>query len=304
LDYKPLTIDMFYFKNGQGQVNGSWDSYKTSSDVYGFNANYQLSDPMNTVVEAYMFSRINGNAAGSTTATTASDRNDTLYVPGLRASTNPVKGLNVQGELAWQLGQHPVGAAPGHTIAEHRDAMAAQFMASYALPVLDKYKPTVNAAYTYVSGDKNGTVNHDQDGVKSAKTYSAWDPFNEAQGSGTIYNTLFPLTDMHIVSVGASVNPLEDVTTSFTWSGLWAATPFSSQNPLALFQPDGGTTTISPAHTHDSGLGNEYDVNLTYNYTEDVTFGVSLGWFVPGNVFTKANDNTASQALGSVAVKF
>ena len=29
------------------------------------------------------------------------------------------------------------------------------------------------------------------------------------------------------------------------------------------------------------------DVNLTYNYTEDVTFGVSLGWFVPGDVFTE-----------------
>ena len=49
------------------------------------------------------------------------------------------------------------------------------------------------------------------------------------------------------------------------------------------------------------GLGNEYDVNLNYNYTEDVTFGVSLGWFVPGNVFTDANTDTASQAIADVA---
>ena len=75
---------------------------------------------------------------------------------------------------------------------------------------------------------------------KSAKTYTAWDPFNEIQGGGTIYNTLFPLTNMHILSLGASANPLEDVTAAFTWSGLWAAAPYSAQNPLALIiQPDG-----------------------------------------------------------------
>ena len=36
--------------------------------------------------------------------------------------------------------------------------MAAQLLASYALPVLDKYKPTVNGSFTYVSGDNNGTA--------------------------------------------------------------------------------------------------------------------------------------------------
>jgi hypothetical protein len=306
LDYKPLTIDMFYFKNGQLKLNGNPQSDNSSSDVYGINANYQLNDPMSTVVETYLFTRFNGNSS-VTAGTTTSDKGDKLYVPGLRASTNPIKGLNVQGEVAWQVGQHPVGPAAGTTEAENRSAMAAQLLASYALPVMDKYKPTVNASYTYVSGDKNGGVNHNQDGVKSAKTYSAWDSFNEAQGSGTIYNTLFPLSNMHIISAGASVNPLEDVTLAATWSGLWAATAYNAQNPIALFQPDGGTTTISPAvaaGNKKTSLGNEFDANMTYNYTEDVTFGVSLGWFVPGQEFAKSNRTTASQALANVAVKF
>ena len=113
LDYKPLTIDMFYFKNSEALLNGNPNSDKSSSDVYGLNANYQLNDPMATVVEGYMFSRFNGNdldhhnTGGS--PTTQPDKSDTLYVPGLRASTNPIKGLNVQGEVAWQLGNHPVG---------------------------------------------------------------------------------------------------------------------------------------------------------------------------------------------------
>ena len=66
-----------------------------------------------------------------------------------------LKGLNVQGELAWQLGNHPCSTILVDNESENRDAMAAQVMASYALPVLEKYKPSVNASYTYVSGDKN-----------------------------------------------------------------------------------------------------------------------------------------------------
>ena len=52
------------------------------------------------------------------------------------------------------------------------------------------------------------------------------------------------------------------------------------------------------------GLGNEYDVNLTYNYTEDVTFGVSLGWYVPGSALYSQNRDAASQAIASLGVKF
>jgi hypothetical protein len=306
LDYKPLTIDMFYFKNQQNLVNGNPGAHTTSSDVYGVNANYQLNDPMSTVVEAYLFTRFDGsnNYAAQGTPNVPTNKGDTLFVPGLRASTNPIKGLNVQGEVAIQGGSHPVQQVGTlNDMNQRREAMAAQLLASYSLPVLDKYKPAVNASYTYVSGDStsaSGTSNH-------RTNYTAWDPFNEIQGGGTIYNTLYPLSNMHILAVGASANPLEDVTTSLTWSALWAADHYSTTNPLALYQPDGGLTTITPATNNSSkktGLGNEYDINLSYAYTEDVTFGVSVGWYVPGDALSKYNRNTASQALANVAVKF
>jgi len=311
LDYKPLTIDLFYFKNGQSTTNGFWGGDKASSDVYGVNANYQLSDPMNTLLEAYLFSRINGNGfTGSETGISNSpfDHGDTLYVPGLRVSTNPIKGLNTQAEIAWQLGNHPVGTtgvAPNNQEVERRQAMAAQLMASYSLPVLEKYKPTLNASYTYVSGDKNANLNNNEDSVKSTKTFTAWDPFNESQGSGTIYNTLFNLSNMQIVSVGATVNPLEDVTVGATWSGLWEVARVGLQNFPVLVQPDGGFIIPATTSKRDPrGLGNEYDANVSYAYTEDVTFGVSVGWFVPGPVFQSVNRNVASQAMADVAVKF
>jgi len=252
-----------------------------------------------------------GNGAISVAG--GSDKGDTMYVPGLRASTNPVKGLNVQGEVAWELGNHPVvtGGSSSNE-AEHRDAFAAQALATYSLPVLEKYKPSVNASYTYVSGDKSAANNADNtNGAKIAKTYSAWDEFNTIQGAGTIYRSIFPMSNENIVSVGASANPLEDVTTAFTWSNLWAADRNSANNPLLVYQPNEGTQLyeIPTVPTTNSkkdvrGLGNEYDVNLTYNYTEDVTFGVSLGWFVPGAELAATNRDTASQAIANLAVKF
>jgi len=311
LDYKPLTISMIYFKNAQTLVNGNPNSDRTSSDVYGYNANYQLSDPWTTVVEQYLFTRINGNQEGATVgsqATPPEDKGNTLFVPGLRASTNPVKGLNVQGEVAWQLGNeevNPGGTSTSPQEAEHRDAMLAQLMASYALPVLDKYKPSVNASWTYVSGDKNPTENYDNDAIKSAKYDSAWDEFNTIQGEGTIYRSLFLMSNENILSVGASASPLEDVTAAVTWSGIWNVDPISAQNPLTILQPDGSATfsgSVGPKNAY--WLGNETDINLTYNYTEDVTFGLSVGWFVPGDVFSPEVHDTASQAIANVGVKF
>jgi hypothetical protein len=316
LDYKPLTISLIYFKNGEKDeaIMGHFSKYtiggedNQSSDVYGYNASYQLGDAMNTVVEQYLFARINGvgfDEIGGSSYGYNTAKGSTMYVPGLRASTNPIKGLNVQGEIAWELGSIPVVA--GDTLEnEHRDAMAAQVLASYALPVMDKYKPTVNASWTYVSGDKNSALNYGADAVKSAKTYSAWDEFNTIQGAGTIYRAIFPLSNENIISFGASVNPLEDVTAGVTWSGLWALEPYGLQNPGYLIQPDGSyiTETANDANVKGYWLGNETDVNLTYNYTEDVTFGLSLGWFVPGDVFSPNQHVTAQQAIANVGVKF
>jgi len=308
-----LTISMIYFKNDQNELNGTPLADKSSSDVYGLDANYQLSDPWSTVVEGYMFSRINGTESFSSNGldqdvTAPNDKDNKLFVPGLRASTNPTKSLNIQGEVAWQLGQQVVDdTATGITQqeAEHREAMAAQVLATYTLPFMDKYKPTVNAAFTYASGDKDGTNNYKDTPFKSAKYYTAWDEFNTIQGAGTIYRSLFNLSDEDIVSVGASVAPLEDVTAAVTWSGIWAPVPYSTTNPLSIYQPDSdGALVLSPETGKGHDVGNETDINLTYNYTEDVTFGLNLGWFVPGNAFSLNNRDTASQAIANVSVNF
>ncbi|MBF0510895.1 MAG: alginate export family protein [Candidatus Omnitrophica bacterium] len=311
LDYKPLTIDLIYFKSQQSvqSIRGLAGLRSgQSSSVYGYNLNYQLNDAWNTVVEQYLFSSIIGKGCLNncdSIGIAGENKGNKLYVPGLRASTNPIKGLNIQGELAFQAGDQNV-KQNNKVAAEPVRAMAAQVMASYSLPILTKYKPTLNMSYTYLSGDKRQYENYSASGDKDAKHFTAWSPLEGSIGSGTIYGTLYPMSNLNILSGGASVSPLEDVTASFTWSNLWAADSYNTNNPLLIFQPNEGTGVLNPATktTGERGLGNEYDVNVKYNYTEDVSFGVTVGWYVPGDALSNLNRDTASQAIADVAVKF
>jgi len=73
---------------------------------------------------------------------------------------------------------------------------------------------------------------------------------------------------------------------------------------LTLVQPDGTDTSALSINTNKRALGHEVDLDVVYDYTEDVKIGASLGWFFPGNVFTSANDDAASQALVNAKVTF
>jgi hypothetical protein len=292
LDYKPLTIDLFYGKIDQNGVIGrplGTNGHKDDNDVYGINTNYQLGDAMNTVVEAYLFGRNNH----STNVGASNNKTDRLWIPGLRASTNPIKGLNVQVEGAVQRGSAVTTDAT--TGAANRQAYGFQAMASYALPVaeLEKYKPTISGSYTYVSGDRDF-------GLADNKN-SAWDPFFENQAGGTIYNTLFNLSNLRILNATVSASPLADVTTSLSWNSLWTAQR-NSTGTMTLIEPD-GTNQVVAVNTNKQ-LGNEFDGSIVYQYTEDVKFGLTLGWFAPGNAFTVRNDAAAKQAIASVGVNF
>lgn len=292
-NYDPLTIDMlaaivdnnstgFYAQDSTDDVN-----------LYGINANYKLSDKWNTVAEAYFFAKMDRtNEASSSTQR----KNDAVYVPGFRVSTNPIKGLNVQAELAWQRGTYQFSTASNST---KREALGGQFIASYLLPFekTAKYEPVVTYAYTYASGDKDLT----SAGVPG-KTYTGWDSMFEDVAGGKIYNSLFDLTNVHVNEFSFSAKPVQDITAKLTWTML--ALDKKIVGPTwARTLPDGDSVSFG-VKDDKKGLGNELDVDLTYDYTEDVSIGLSAGWYMPGNLFTDANEKTASQLLTSMSVAF
>ena len=292
-DYNPLTIDLFAAKADANNSLGV-GSQKDDVDLYGVNGNYHLGDEMDTTIEAYFFSKFDRSLNVSTTGSKA----DTVYTPGLRASTNPVKGLNLQAEAAWQRGNKVVVAGDS----QQRDAFGAQVITNYQVPLEQtaKWNPVITGVYTYTSGDSNpGNVRAANQ--VSTNRWTAWDPMFEDQAGGTIYNSLFDLTNSHIASASAQVNPIEDVTAKVTWTGLWLDKEVKSST-FSMRQPDG--VGISPKVTTNKDIGYEVDADLMYDYTEDVQLGLSLGWFVPGNFFDSANNENAKQAIAKVGVAF
>lgn len=309
-DYNPLTIDVFAALVDENTTTGV--DIDDDVNLYGINANMQLGDEMNTIVEGYFFVK-HSDAAES--VGTAGLKSDVIYVPGLRASTNPISGLNLQAEVAWQRGRITDPNGDGSVDNIDREAMAGQLIANYAVPVSEQYNPMLTAVYTYTSGDKNVTNNNPlntastpQRTPASGETYTAWDPMYEDQSGGTIYNSLFNLTNSHIVVLSGQVTPLEDVTTKLSWTGLWLDKDVQG-GTMTLVQPDvvaGQSVNVSSS---ENEIGQEVDLDITYAYTEDVEFGLNLGYFFTGDLFGKAtsgpiSDDNASQALANVAVAF
>lgn len=321
LDYDPLTIDFFVAKidSNLSTVGPGADD---DVDLYGGNAHYNLGDSRNTEVETYFFARIN-KASEDTVAGTEPD---SVYAPGLRASTNPIKGLNVQGEVAWQFGNKATTQTAGTDRADNqkREAMAAQVITSYAIDheKVNKWKPVVASWYTFLSGDANPADRSNRASpAASGENYTAWDPMFEDQSGGTIYNTLFDYSNAHLAGGSLQVTPIEDVIAKFSFTGIWLHheidTPRGCDGVagcnLTLRQPD-GTTIVTTDITTNTHVGNELDVDFIYNYTEDVQFGASLGWFFPGKLFDRpvgsteaekhGNDDTAKQIIVNADIIF
>jgi hypothetical protein len=281
LDYNPLTIEAFYalIDNGAGLTQTS-EQFQDNRDVVGVYATYALGDDMDSAVETYFFKSTDRNASG--------DNDNVIKVYGFRASSNPFEGLSVSGEFAIQGGQTSAG--------KRRESYAWQFVSNYSIPLMEEYNPILSYSFTKVGGDDNAS-----DGDTSA-----WDPFFEAQGGGTIYNTLFNLTDMIIHTVSLETVPMEDLTATLSWSGLWTQQDTTDRSSLTLNNPDGTTYAVQTTDIKDneSELGQEVDLGLSYAYTEDVTIGANFGWFFPGAIFLDEYEEVAKQAIVTLGVNF
>ena len=183
-----------------------------------------------------------------------------------------------------------------------RQATAAQLIANYALPIakIEKYNPMIMGAYTYVSGESHPNEAGNSP-IGDDTRYTAWDPMFENQAGGTIYNSIFNLSNAHIITAKASAKPIEDVTASVQLDNLWLDKEVQG-GVLPIVRPDG--STLNTAGTTNLFLGSELGLGLAYAYTDDVTLGAKLNWFTPGAAFSSDNQNVASQVLVNANVNF
>ena len=303
LNYDPLVIDVVYAVIEHNNVgvaeSNDW------INLYGINAGYQFADKWNTLAEGYFWSKDDSSAKYIGT-NTAVDKLDSVQTIGGRISTMPNSKLNIQQEIAYQFGTKVSPVTTG-IVERDRSAWAAQSVVMVTPGW--KYTPTFGLIYSYFSGD----ANRDSNGLaaNAGKTYHAWDPMFENQTNGHIINALFPQSNAHNIDMMGKFSPIEDVWLQLDYVYLLMAKASSISGIMDMNDYDG---TGYYFNAGKKALGQEIDVNLIYNYTEDVQFGLLCGWFFPGKAIASDNvdagtlshkqGETATEAIASCKVSF
>lgn len=287
LNYDPLVIDAFWAKIEENNVFGATGALlaeKDDVDAFGVNARYDFGGKYKTIGELYWFGKVDSSNNDIAHLDKKATRVNNI---GARVEVSPTERLNLQGELAWQFGKTN-NVLLTNTVKQN--AMAAQGIARYALDM--KYDPVLMAIYTYYSGNRDNVGGQ------------AWDPMYENQTAGHIINFLFNASNAHNLNLRASIVPVKDMTLSLDYVWLNLAQEVSA---LAVFNPahtsSGALTSTNLGKKH---LGDEIDVTLKYDYTEDVQLGLLAGWFKPGNVFTKGGTSVTDvkELIASCKVSF
>ena len=99
-------------------------------------------------------------------------------------------------------------------------------------------------------------------------------------------------TNQEFVQLKGSIQPMSDLTLEGSTTFLW--------NDASVHTVS--TNLGSPVKSKD--IGWELDLQATYDYTEDVTFGLLAGWFFPGSFYSSLGQNTAVDVVSSVKVTF
>lgn len=132
-------------------------------------------------------------------------------------------------------------------------------------------------------------------GVDYTRLGEDWAVMYEDQTPADIANAAFSNTNMEIIGVTATAKPREDLTVRLRFAN------------FQLLKNDNNIAETNYSFREDIGrskdLGNEVDLHIVYDYTEDVQLGLSLAYFDPDNYF-QSPTSEATQILGSMKVSF
>jgi hypothetical protein len=313
LDYKPWTIDLVYSKIAehdtwwaQNLVGGpSGEAENNDTDLWGINASLDTTNVLGFegTLDLYYWLRLNKlNWAQDTDAS----KDECNTVGGL-LSGKILKNLTGSLEYAYQFGKltyDPTGLNDDNA---QRRAFAAQASLKYLIETqnadFNAKSPAVGISYSYLSGD-----NREDTRAKM------WDPMFEDQTPNNIFNALFPNTGTQNINLMGSMKPTEDTTLAINVGMYWLSVkPKNGAFIPAIYgssPPPEDAWTIEP--NKDTSLGTALDLTATYDYTEDVQFGLTFGMFAAGEVLKDSHfgnhpdgyEGTATQLIGSMKVTF
>ncbi len=307
LDYDPWTITGIYSIIQEGSVQA-----RDNIDLWGLNVGYKFNQ-MNGEAEAYWFYK--SDRSIQVFSGIKENTND-VHTIGIRGSFDPVSWFTLAAEGAIQGGDY-VG---NMTQSDSRDRLAGALdVSAEARYFTDKYawKPKFGAEYIFYSGNKpeaNPTFNNG--------TYTGWDSMYRGKYDsairefvGKFYATArYPVRPNYTQSVAddsrtnqsqvifmGSVQPMDSLTLKANYNLFWNQYAYTDSAPT---QGLAGTNYGQGFDKTGGFVGQEIDLSANWDYTEDVSFGLLAGWFVPGEVYYDGKDNTAKDIVGTVKVSF
>ena len=298
LDFDPWTLTGIYSKIWQNDIQGD-----DGIDLWGVNVGYKF-DAYKGEAEGYWFYKAD-NQVRSFNWDNKGNGNDISTV-GLRGSFDPIDIVTVYGELAGQFGSYVGNQLQANNRSRIAGALDVGAECRY---FTDKWawKPKLGVEFIWYSGNQTDTS---IDPTRSNATYTGWDPMFRGKTDSLIREFIgryyfsskygFDATNYYNsddnsfqnqgqVIFSGSLQPMDSIKLTGNLNMFW------------------NQFSYNPATMKDRGyLGTEVDVGATWDYTEDVSFNVVGGVFVPGSVYF--NDDgvaaTAADVVGSVKVTF
>ena len=292
----PLNLDLVYLKTHEGVVGKGDDT-----NLMGANIGTRFDKGE---AEVYYLNKREG-AYG--TVGSSIGHKGSVSTMGVRGSAKPTDGSNVYGEVAYQFGLRATDpSAFALPKGDAQQAWAANLGADVTLADVAT-KPMLGAEWIFFSGKNSKACP-----TTSCGGVPGWDPiakgyfttalrdFQTSSGVAGFYSpsqagVTGGQTNQHDLSLYGSFKPLEDLTIAPRLSWFFLA------NGIRPIAPNGTAQA-----KRSSYVGMEWDTVATYNYTDDVQFGLIYGLFAPGNIYLGAHglDSTAQELVSSVSVKF
>jgi hypothetical protein len=312
LDYDPWTITGVYaniLNNTIGEADGI--------DLWGVNVGYKF-DCYKAEAEAYWFYKRDNSIEGWRV-----DTNNDVQTLGVRGSMDPIDCVTLNGEIAAQVGNYAANTFSFAT--RERAAWALDVSAEYrGLMDCWSWKPKAAVEYILYSGDKTS----EDLAYNDTNAYTGWDrmfrgKYDSAirEWVGTYYASYdyyarsqwipscqdASFTNQSQLIFSGSLQPMDCLTLKGNWNLFWTVEDYVVWPNMSPFVANAQQANGSAQSALKRGglIGNEIDVQAIWDYTEDVSFGLLCGWFMPnGDVYYAGNNDTASDIVGTVKVSF
>ncbi len=287
LDFNPWTIDIAYSNIREDSLNAEDDT-----DLWITYISYKFAEH-NAVADVYNVNELDRTAIAGAGGT----RDNDTYTLGTRVQFDPISQMTLGAEWAYQFGNYRAANATATVFNPGRDrsAWAADIFASYRFD--NKWKPEATLEWVAYSGEADlGNGSTQSYGAWNAlyrgRFYTAYADFREFLYATSDLSDQPATTNQEMIQLKGTIKPLDDLSLLSTITYLWNEEP----------------TRTNPGNVNSGSrskeIGWEWDIQATYDYTEDVTFGFLAGWFFPGDQYTTPHDATASDMVSSIKVSF